>query len=1031
VEQFYPYSGNPNLVEGRELYQPMGIAIDKSGATPAIYVSDTANNRVLGWKNAANFSSGQKADIVVGQVDFFTTWAQGPGIAAVAPGQGTPLQSGLSSPTGLAVDGTGNLYVADSGNNRILRYPKPLTNPDHIPDLIVGQPSSSSRAANYTGQVAAQGIYLASGSTYLQSNIAIDASGNLWMTDAGNRRVLEFAAADLARGGAGLTATLEIGQADFASLKTNLDPNSATAKTTTDQFAIPSAIAFDPQGRLFVSDSDASHPELLSRVLVFEPPFKNAMPASRIMGVLPQTGTLTQPQIYQTVMNDPEGIFFFPNNQIGVVDARYNRILVFPSYDQWPAQTTQFSPRAVVVLGHNSDFTALNANNASQAATFLPPPSASVFFQPLAGVLFNNELFVADSLNNRVLVMPLQVSSPQPAFGAATRVLGQDRMDTGSINLIEGRELRLAYDSNHVDAGLAIDSTGATPHLYVADPYNNRVLGYKDMRKAGPGSGSVADIVIGQQNGQTALCNYPTGDPGLPTSSSLCSPVGLLVDSKGDLWVADRGNGRVLRFPAPFSQTGPPVADLVLGQASFTSKITDPTQSTMSAPYGLAITPSGVVLASDQAHNRILVFQPVGGVFQNGQAAAKVIGQPDFRSAVAGSDTTAFSSPHHIAVDTSGLVYVADSGNNRVQIFNSVDSLPAQHPTAVWTIGGKNGPEGVYVSPSTGEIWVADTYNRLAVRYPNYNNLITGAPSSFSIPLPSYAPALIQDQFGALAVADATNRVAFYFPKLAMQNAANYLDAAAYALAPGMWASMYPYAPSVFTDKQTANSLGLAVQPTNLADTQVLFNGAPAPLYLVSPTQINFYVPMGAPTSGFADVQVIRQSTGQVLGATYLAMNTVAPALFIGPNTSGTIRQAVAINHDDGTVNTSTNPAKRGSYVELYGTGQGFVAGAPGAPGSSLADGTPTPTSQLFPTAETPRVFIGADWLDCGPTCAQGAGKVQFSGLAPGLVGVWQVNIPIPPNIDITRPAVVILTMGGQPSAGLTLTGYNTVIYVK
>jgi hypothetical protein len=325
MEQAIPYSINPNLVEGRELYQPLAIAIDNSAATPAIYVSDTGNNRVLGWKNAANFSNGQMADVVVGQVDFFTTWAQGPGITPYAPGQGTSLQSGLYSPTGLAVDGNGNLYVADSGNNRVLRYPKPFTNADHIPDLVIGQPGFNSRISNYTGQVAAQGIYLSSSSTAWQSNIAFDGSGNLWMTDPGNRRVLEFLAADLAKGGGGLTAALEIGQADFTSLKTNLNSGATGANATADQFVQPSAIAFDPQGRLFISDYDPGNPVQFSRVLVFAPPFTNAMAATRIMGVLPQTA-LTPPQIYAIAMDDPEGIFFLSNGQIGVVDAGYNRI---------------------------------------------------------------------------------------------------------------------------------------------------------------------------------------------------------------------------------------------------------------------------------------------------------------------------------------------------------------------------------------------------------------------------------------------------------------------------------------------------------------------------------------------------------------------------------------------------------------------------------------------------------------------------------------------------------------------------------
>jgi hypothetical protein len=109
---------NPNLIEGRELYSPQAIAIDSTVSPPILYVSDFANNRVLGWRNALVFSNGAKADFVVGQKDFFSSRAWGPG---------TPFTSGLRSPTGLAVDKNGNLYVVDTGNNRILRFPKTVS----------------------------------------------------------------------------------------------------------------------------------------------------------------------------------------------------------------------------------------------------------------------------------------------------------------------------------------------------------------------------------------------------------------------------------------------------------------------------------------------------------------------------------------------------------------------------------------------------------------------------------------------------------------------------------------------------------------------------------------------------------------------------------------------------------------------------------------------------------------------------------------------------------------------------------------
>src|SRR5689334_18952454 len=100
---------SPNLVEGRELYAPQSLALDTTVSPPVIYVSDLLNNRVLGWKNATGFSNGAKADMVIGQKDFFSTQASGPG---------TPFTAGLFLPTGVAVDKNGNLFVIDSGNNR-------------------------------------------------------------------------------------------------------------------------------------------------------------------------------------------------------------------------------------------------------------------------------------------------------------------------------------------------------------------------------------------------------------------------------------------------------------------------------------------------------------------------------------------------------------------------------------------------------------------------------------------------------------------------------------------------------------------------------------------------------------------------------------------------------------------------------------------------------------------------------------------------------------------------------------------------
>jgi hypothetical protein len=300
---------NPNLVEGRELNAPYGIALDTSVTPPRLFVADTGNNRVLGWTNAAAFNNGAKADIVIGQRDFFSTGANGPG---------TTLSTGLAAPTGLAVD-QGDLYVADSGNNRILRFRKPFSTPSDqlVPDLCIGQPSFNSRVSNYpAGQPTEKNISLNSSSIFVAA-ITFDAQRNLWLTDAGNNRVLRYAAADIARGGFTLSANLEIGQLDFISKQPGLPQNQAGLQTL-NQLATPAAIAFDPSGRLYIADSDTG--SVINRVLVFEPPFTTGMSARRIMGAqpVPVTGAppRTDAQIYAIKLANPSGLGIFAHPDI-------------------------------------------------------------------------------------------------------------------------------------------------------------------------------------------------------------------------------------------------------------------------------------------------------------------------------------------------------------------------------------------------------------------------------------------------------------------------------------------------------------------------------------------------------------------------------------------------------------------------------------------------------------------------------------------------------------------------------------------
>ncbi|HEV2447540.1 MAG TPA: hypothetical protein VGS58_16530, partial [Candidatus Sulfopaludibacter sp.] len=179
-------------------------------------------------------------------------------------------------------------------------------------------------------------------------------------------------------------------------------------------------------------------------------------------------------------------------------------------------------------------------------------------------------------------------------------------------------------------------------------------------------------------------------------------------------------------------------------------------------------------------------------------------------------------------------------------------------------------------------------------------------------------------------------------------------------------------------------------------------------------------------------------STGQVLGAQQVPVSTIAPGIFTScqANQTGNLREACVLN-EDSTVNTSTNPAARGSVVQIFATGQGLVSNAP-------ADGAPAPSSEpLARSLATPRVIMNTCFTDdCGAaqpgdvgTSGSHSGSwVSYSGLAPGFVGLWQINaqIPmaVPPSSSTGGVTILAVQLNGQGSTDTT-SGFRTFFYVK
>ncbi|MBM3208782.1 hypothetical protein FJZ40_00610, partial [Candidatus Shapirobacteria bacterium] len=273
-----------------KLFHPAGLAIDKSVTPNRIYVVDSGNNRILGFNGSGTCSGAscvdtdKPASIIIGQSDIC-----GPsGCRGACNGDSNigihgqtaadklclmlyPWATNIGESWGrilIDVDSQGNLYVPDIGNNRILKYNQPFGG-DSVADFVWGQENYTARDCNRgrgRNNPDNQSLCLDIKDTDTGSarGVSVDASGNLWVADIFNHRVLRFPPGSK-------TADLVLGQTTFNTKTAVCSSNPTTTPLNT--MCSPALARVNPQtGELFVMDE---HPTYTSRILVFAPPFTN------------------------------------------------------------------------------------------------------------------------------------------------------------------------------------------------------------------------------------------------------------------------------------------------------------------------------------------------------------------------------------------------------------------------------------------------------------------------------------------------------------------------------------------------------------------------------------------------------------------------------------------------------------------------------------------------------------------------------------------------------------------------------------
>ncbi|HKX26826.1 MAG TPA: hypothetical protein VJ302_03955 [Blastocatellia bacterium] len=257
---------------------------------------------------------------------------------------------------------------------------------------------------------------------------------------------------------------------------------------------------------------------------------------------------------------------------------------------------------------------------------------------------------------------------------------------------------------------------------------------------------------------------------------------------------------------------------------------------------------------------------------------------------------------------------------------------------------------------------------------------------------------------------------------LAAEPTSTSVEAAGYQpiTAPGTLMSVFGTGfPGGLTINDQATEVPLS---TDLSGVQVCVDNVPSPMLFVSVRpdgtfQLNFQMPWEAKDSGGSTpVEVFY--LGARLTTEILTVSTAAPGLFT-VNASGT-GQAAALTYNattaEYTPNSVSSPARVGGILILYGSGMDLPVnkdtGVQGMPES----GDAAPNSPLYITPTLPTVTVGGK-----------PATVLFSGLAPGFVGLWQINIQLAPDTPTGNTVPVVVNYDGQSTrAGVTVAVQST-----